>query len=163
LPTSIASGQYYIQVGQPGNSTYGYLEPVQGSDGQFYLGLVQQVTGPWIYTNVSTDQLQNTLQFSKNNLWLGVHTQPNSSGNALELIPMLSTIQGATNFGWVLTNQNSGQIFYTRGPNGQNCLTLQSLQGYGYILGPCFPGSNGSPASGFTFVTGGNFGCTPIN
>lgn len=65
LPTSTATGLYYIQVGKQGDSNFGFLEPRVGSDGQYYLNLVQQVTTGWIYTapTNSSDPSTGTLSW----------------------------------------------------------------------------------------------------
>lgn len=169
LPTSISSGEYFIQVGKPGDSTFGYIEPFLASDGNYYLQLVQQTTWPWVYSAPSSGNLgTGTLTFTSGSigkpLYLGLTTiVPTGPGEPSILIPTGLTTTNASASGWVLTTDNLGQIFYSNSPNGQNCLTLQSIANFGYVLGPCFPSStSGAAASGFSFVTGGDYACNQV-
>lgn len=159
LPTSIASGDYFIKDQQNN-----YVEPIFVQKDNKYV-LIQndfgKPLGRWRYvapqnkndgtlTWIWTDVSQGQIPFG---------TFEGTISGQTHVFPVSVSNDDPSKFGWILTNDNNGQIFNVKQSKCLNLIPYPDLQ-FVFILDTCF--SKPETSSGFTFSSGGLVSCTPI-
>lgn len=159
LPTSVASGDYFIKDAQNN-----YIEPIFLQKENKYV-LIQndfgKPLGRWRYvapqnkndgtlTWIWTDTSQGQITFG---------TFEGSISGQTHVFPVSVSADDPSKFGWILTNDNNGQIFNVKQSKCVNVIPFPDL-GFVFVLDTCF--SKPESSSGFTFNSGGLVSCNPI-